>query len=63
MMPSGAYVKAVHHQWYLDVYVYAIPEDKEKMTGFCGNFDENSNNDLTWNPEKPGAASLIESWR
>ena len=45
-MSSGAYVLVVNYGYFLNVYVYAVPEDKMKMSGLCGTFDGNPANDV-----------------
>lgn len=45
-MPSGAYVKVKVDLYGLNVYTIALPEDRNKSSGLCGNFDGVKQNDL-----------------
>ena len=54
-MPSGAQVEAdllsagnpnFQQFWSLDVYVRVFEGNKGRMDGLCGNFDDDSSNDI-----------------
>ena len=49
-MPSGRYLTAsvaCTYECWLDIYVYALSQDRDVSQGLCGNYDGNRYNDLT----------------
>lgn len=46
-MPSGAYVQVNTYEWGMNVFLHGLPEDRDRSSGLCGNFDEDQFNDFT----------------
>ena len=68
-MPSGVCVR-IKSRWWVDLFIDGIPEDHSQISGLCGNFNEDWNDDVvrkdtgsTSECSSYSPAECYETWR